>query len=167
LDLVALATIADLQPVLKANRTLVKYGFEVLNRLERPGIAALAEVARLKPGTLDSFAAGWILGPRINAVGRIKRGIEALRLLCTLNMTQARHLAHLLDSANLERRALTLHTFDHAKGLVGDREGMIVVYHDSWHEGIIGLVAGKIVEEYGRPAIVIAQGKEFSKGSAR
>ncbi len=167
LDLVAIATIADLQPVLGVNRSLVKYGFEVLNLLQRPGITALVEVAGLKPGALGTYAAGWVLGPRINAVGRIKHGIEALRLLCTTDLTKARQLAQVLNQANTERKALTVHTFDHAKDLVDGEEGLIVVYHDSWHEGIIGLVAGKIVEEYGRPAIVIAKGKEFSKGSAR
>jgi single-stranded-DNA-specific exonuclease len=167
LDLVAIATVADLQPLLGVNRSLVKEGFKVLNKLDRPGLAALVEVAGLKPGNLGSYAVGWVLGPRINAVGRVRQGIEALRLLCTPNLTQARHLAHVLNLANAERQELTVHTFDHAKGLVEDGDGLIVVYHDSWHEGIIGLVAGKIVEEYGRPAVVISKGKEFSKGSAR
>lgn len=166
LDLVAIATVADLQPLLGANRALVKAGFEVLNKRERPGLAALEEIAGLK-GELGSYAAGWVLGPRINAVGRIKHGIEALRLLCTPNRIQALQLAQVLNQANAERQALTVHTFDYAKGLVEDGDGLIVVYHDSWHEGIIGLVAGRIVEGYGRPAIVVSQGKEFSKGSAR
>jgi len=167
LDLVAIATVADLQPVLGANRALVKHGFEVLNRLERPGLAALVEAAGLRPGALGTYAAGWVLGPRINAVGRVKHGIEALRLLCTSDLTKARQLAQVLNRANAERRALTAHTFDHARGLVNGKEGLIVVHHDQWHEGVIGLVAGKIVEEYGRPAVVIAKGKDFSKGSAR
>jgi single-stranded-DNA-specific exonuclease len=167
LDLVAVATVADLQPLLEANRSLTKTGFAILNKLERPGLAALAAVAGLKPGTLGSYAAGWVFGPRINAVGRLKHGIEALRLLCTANPTQAQQLAQVLNRVNTERQELTVHTFDHAKGLVTEGDGLIVVYDDSWHEGIIGLVAGKIVEEYGRPAVVISQGKEFSKGSAR
>ena len=167
LDLVAIATVADMQPLNGANRSLVRQGFEVLGRLERPGLAALAEVARLKKGSLDSYAAGWVLGPRINAVGRMAHAIEALRLLCTNNLTRARELAHLLDSANAKRRTLTVDTLDHAKELVDDEDGLIVVYHDDWHEGIIGLVAGRLVEEYGRPAVVIAKGSEFSKGSAR
>jgi len=167
LDLVAIATIADLQPLLGANRALARTGFEVLNKLERPGLSALADIAGLKPGTLGSYAAGWVFGPRINAVGRLKHGIEALRLLCTTDPTRARQLAQVLNRVNTERQELTVHTFDHAKGLVEEGDGLIVVYHDSWHEGIIGLVAGKIVEEYGRPAVVVSQGKEFSKGSAR
>src|SRR3990172_8146248 len=167
LDLVAIATIADLQPLLGANRALARTGFEVLNKLERPGLSALADIAGLKPGTLGSYAAGWVFGPRINAVGRLKHGIEALRLLCTTDPTRAHQLAQVLNRVNTERQELTVHTFDHAKGLVEGEEGLIVIHHDSWHEGIIGLVAGKIVEEYGRPAIVISQGKDFSKGSAR
>jgi len=174
LDLVAIATIADLQPLLGANRSLVKYGFEVLNQNKRPGLAALLEVAGLRPGNLGSYAAGWILGPRINAIGRLKQGIEALRLLCTQDEIKARELAHLLEAANIKRQSLTEEMYNHAKGLVVDGstgspqgEGLIVLYHDSWHEGIIGLVAGKLVEEYGRPAVVIAKGEEFSKGSAR
>ncbi|GMR19290.1 MAG: single-stranded-DNA-specific exonuclease RecJ [Patescibacteria group bacterium] len=167
LDLVAIATVADLQPLLGANRSLAAHGFRVLNQAKRPGLVALAEVSRLKFGSLGSYAAGWVLGPRINAVGRMKHGIEALRLLCTPNLTKARELAHLLDSANTERKALTLDMFDHAKKLVGGKAGLIVVYHDSWHEGVIGLVAGKLVEEFGRPSVVIARGDGFSKGSAR
>uniref|UniRef100_A0A832DUT4 Single-stranded-DNA-specific exonuclease RecJ n=1 Tax=candidate division WWE3 bacterium TaxID=2053526 RepID=A0A832DUT4_UNCKA len=167
LDLVAIATIADLQPLLGANRALVKRGFEVLNELQRPGLAALVEAAGLKPGGLGSYAAGWVLGPRINAAGRVHHGIEALRLLCTSDPTKARQLAQLLNSANAQRQTLTMHAFDSAKGLVNGGDDLIVVYHDRWHEGVIGLVAGKIVEEYGRPAIVIAKGEEFSKGSAR
>src|SRR3989344_3701016 len=167
LDLVAIATVADLQPLLGANRSLVRSGFEVLNRLERPGLLALAEIAGLKQGTLGSYAAGWVFGPRINAVGRLKHGIEALRLLCTTDPTRAHQLAQVLNRVNTERQELTVHTFDHAKGLVEEGDGLIVVYHDSWHEGIIGLVAGRIVEEYGRPASAVSQGKDFSKGSAR
>jgi single-stranded-DNA-specific exonuclease len=191
LDLVAIATVADLQPLLGVNRGLVKYGFEVLNRNKRPGLAALAEVAGLKPGNLGSYAAGWVLGPRINAIGRIGLpsgatadtggptklslafggGMEALRLLCTQDEVKARQLAHLLEKANKERRALTVETFNHAKGLLDQSScpagQLVVLYHDSWHEGIIGLVAGKLVEECGRPAVVIAKGEEFSKGSAR
>jgi len=177
LDLVAIATVADLQPLLGANRSLAKYGFEVLNRSARPGLAALAEVAGLKLGNLGSYAAGWVLGPRINAVGRMGRveksgfssdgAIEALRLLCTQDLSKARELAHLLNAANAERRALTADMFDHAKCLVNGGEGLIVVFHEDWHEGIIGLVAGKLVEACGRPAVVIARGEEFSKGSAR
>lgn len=174
LDLVAIATVADLQPLLGANRSLVKHGFEVLNQNKRPGLAALLEVAGLKPGNLGSYAAGWILGPRINAIGRLKQGIEALRLLCTQDEIKARELAHLLEATNIKRQSLTEEIYNHAKGLVTDGsasspqgEGLIVLYHDSWHEGIIGLVAGRLVEEYGRPAVVIAKGEEFSKGSAR
>jgi len=167
LDLVAIATIADLQPLLGVNRSLVKYGFEILNQNKRPGLAALLEVAGLKPGNLGSYAAGWILGPRINAIGRLKQGIEALRLLCTQDEIKARELAHLLEAANVKRQSLTEEIYNHAKGLVTEGDNLIVLYHDSWHEGIIGLVAGKLVEEYGRPAVVIAKGEEFSKGSAR
>jgi single-stranded-DNA-specific exonuclease len=97
----------------------------------------------------------------------MEHALEALRLLCTGDRTRARELAYLLDSANAQRRVLTEETFDRAKELVEGEEGLIVVYDESWHEGIIGLVAGRLVEEYNRPAVVIARGEEFSKGSAR
>ena len=166
LDLVAIATIADLQPVLGANRALMKRGFEVLNRLERPGLAALAEVSRLKRGALSSYAAGWVLGPRINAVGRMGQGIEALRLLCTPKPTRARELAHILGKANQERKDVTEEIVEDARRKV-NKKGLIVVYEDGWHEGVIGLVASKLVGEFARPAVVISKGDGFSKGSAR
>lgn len=166
LDLVAIATIADLQSLLGANRSLVRAGLEVLNKAQRPGIAALIKVASLKPGGIGSWGVGWVLAPRINAIGRMEKGIEALRLLLTKNEVEAGGLAHKLDEANVRRHALTVDTLEHAKTLVADGE-LIVVYDDSWHEGIIGLVAGRLVEEYGRPAVVIAKGEKFSKGSAR
>lgn len=166
LDLVALATIADLQELLGANRSLVRAGLEILNRAKRPGIAALIRVASLHPREIGSWEIGWVIAPRINAIGRMEKGIEALRLLLTKNEVEAGGLAHKLDQANVKRHALTVDTLEHAKTLVADGE-MIVVYDDSWHEGIIGLVAGRLAEEYGRPAVVIAKGEKFSKGSAR
>jgi len=173
LDLVAIATVADMQPLTGANRSLVKEGFKVLNRLERPGLAALVEASHLEKGSLGSYAAGWILGPRINAVGRageisggLTLNLEALRLLCTNNITQARELAHVLSAANLKRRSLTESVMEAALTKV-EGKGLIVVFEDGWHEGVIGLVAGRLVTEYGRPAVVIAKGEEFSKGSAR
>jgi single-stranded-DNA-specific exonuclease len=186
LDLVAIATVADLQPLTGANRILASHGFEVLNRNDRPGLAALVESAGLKPGDLGSYAAGWVLGPRINAVGRIggkadsgEGAIEALRLLCASSVAKARELAQLLESANKKRQVLTAEIFDQARSLVGSSmscpsDQLIVVYDDDWHEGVIGLVAGKLAEECGRPAVVIAKGDEscpsgrrVSKGSAR
>lgn len=166
LDLVATATIADLEPLLGADRSLVVAGLKVLNAGERPGFAALIEVASLKTRTIGGWEVGWIIAPRINAIGRMEKGIDALRLLLTEDPVRAGGLAHLLDQANVRRHALTVDTFEHAKTLVSDGE-LIIVYHDSWHEGIIGLVAGRLVEEYGRPAIVIAQGEKVSRGSAR
>jgi len=166
LDLVALAVIADLQPVVGANRILLKAGFKVLNRLKRPGLASLAKSAGLQSGSLGSYAAGWVLGPRLNAAGRLKDGMEALRLLSTKNFPQAKELADSLGAANTERKKITDEIAKEARLQVGE-EGPIVVHSENWHEGVIGLVAGLLVREYGRPAIVISQGEEFSKGSAR
>jgi len=166
LDLVAIATIADIQSLLGANRSLVRAGLEILNKAQRPGIAALTRVASLKLGEIGSWGVGWVLAPRINAIGRMEKGIEALRLLLTKNEVEAGGLAHKLDEANVRRHALTVDTLEHAKTMVVDGE-IIVVYDDSWHEGIIGLVAGRLVEEYGRPAVVIAKGEKISRGSAR
>ncbi|MEX1061823.1 MAG: single-stranded-DNA-specific exonuclease RecJ [Patescibacteria group bacterium] len=166
LDLVALAVIADLQPVVETNRILLKSGFAVLNRLKRPGLAALAESAGIKSGSLGSYAAGWVLGPRLNAAGRLKDGADALRLLCTKNLAQAKELADSLGAANQERKKITDEITAEARNQVS-AEGPIVVHSLGWHEGVIGLVAGQLVREFGRPAIVISAGEEFSKGSAR
>ena len=172
LELAALATVADLVPLLGPNRSLVKHGFEVLNKTERPGLRALYNLAGIdKVGT---YEIGYIIGPRINASGRVENALTALRLLCTRDLQKAREYAQILDRTNRERQAMTEEMTLHAVGVQNQKskiknqnERIIVIEHESYHQGVIGLIAGKLVEKYYLPAIVISKGESLSKASAR
>jgi single-stranded-DNA-specific exonuclease len=169
LDLVAIGSLADQLPLLGPNRSLVKRGLELLNRTKRPGVLALFNEAGIEPGTINTYVVGFVIAPRINAMGRLKHAIDSLRLLCTKSESKARDLASHLSETNKERQRIVQKVLLHAKTQALKREGkrVIIVAHDSYHEGVIGLVASKLVEEFYRPAIVISQGKSLSKASAR
>lgn len=166
LELAALATIADLVPLLGANRAIVKIGLEKLARTRRPGIKALIKNAGIA-GSVGTYEIGHILAPRINAMGRIEHGINSLRLLCAKNQNQADQLAKLLSKTNTRRQDLTVAAVTHAHDLVDKQMLVGVVFHQSWHEGVIGLVASRLVEAYHKPMVVISKGEVYSKGSAR
>lgn len=172
LDLVTLATIADLLPLTGHNRTLVTHGLKELNRTDRPGLKALINESGLSYGDIGVYEVGHVISPRINAVGRLAHALEALRLLCTKNAIRAQRLAHKLSLANRERQELTAKALLHAKSTLGSHLGVseskLLFLHDAdYNQGIIGLVAGKLVEEYYRPTIVISRGEVVSKASAR
>ena len=170
LDLVTIGTIADMVPLLGPNRYLVKYGLKILQKTKRPGLLALYDFAGLKKEAIDTFEVSYIIGPRLNAVGRMDDPMEALRLICTPNEAKAINLAQNINQKNEERKSLTEKMTIYARGLwlKGDqKESLIFIDHDSFHEGVTGLVAGKLMDEFYRPAIIIARGEKFSKGSAR
>lgn len=169
LDLTALATIADLQPLTGLNRQLVKQGLPLLSKPQRLGIKALKEVAGLLEKEVGVYEAGWFLSPRLNASGRLEDALDSLRLLCSLSEEQVRDLAKKLSKINTERQQKTGEMVEHAQeALLETKEKkIIVVANESYHEGLIGLVAGKLVQKYYRPAVVISCGPEFCKGSAR
>jgi len=170
LDLVAIASVTDMVPLLKANRSLVKYGVEALRETERIGLLSLFNFANLNRGTIGVYEIGFIIGPRLNASGRVEDPMESLRLLCTLSENRAISLAQRIDQKNKERQSLTKKTVLHARGLylAEEKKGnLIFIAHESYQEGIIGLVAGKLMEEFYKPAIVVSKGGEFSRASAR
>lgn len=169
LDLVAIGTIADVLTLLGPNRSFTVHGLKVLNKTERPGLKSLFEEARIKPGTVGSFQVGYFIGPRINAMGRLKHGIESLRLLCFRRDENAKPQAYLLGKTNQERQKIEDDVILHAKNLIEGSEiqKVVVVAHESYHEGVIGLAASRIVEAYHRPAIVISKKGETSRASAR
>ncbi len=170
LDLVTIGTIADMVPLLGPNRYLVKYGLKILQKTKRPGLLALYDFAGLKKEAIDTFEVSYIIGPRLNAVGRMDDPMEALRLICTPNEAKAINLAQNINQKNEERKSLTEKMTIYARGLwlKGDqKESLIFIDHDSFHEGVTGLVAGKLMDEFYRPTIIIARGEKFSKGSAR
>ena len=179
LELVALSVICDIIPLLGINRSLAKFGLEALNRTSRPGLLALMHSANIFPSpefrrgdrgeVITSYHAGFIVGPRLNAMGRLEHAIDSLRLLCTTNPDKAASLARSLGDTNRSRQDLTLSAFTHAQTLIDENNlpPLIIVADTSYDEGIIGLIAGKLAEKYHRPAIAIAIGESISKGSAR
>lgn len=166
LELAALATIADLVPLISGNRSIVKIGLETLAKTKRPGILALMKSAKIATG-IGTYEIGHILAPRINAMGRIEHGLDSLRLLCAKNQKQADELASLLSKTNTRRQDLTTKAVSSALDMVKADMLIGVVSHADWHEGVIGLVASRLVEAYHRPMIAISIGSQLSKGSAR
>ena len=166
LELVAIATIADLVPMVSANRTIVKIGLEKMEKTKRPGIKALIKTSGIND-KVGTFEVGFILAPRINAMGRIESGMDSLRLLCARTEQQAEELAGLLSKTNNRRQTLTAKAIESALGMVNKEDAVGVVVHDEWHEGIIGLVASRLVETHKKPMVVISRRETVSKGSAR
>ncbi|RPI95914.1 MAG: single-stranded-DNA-specific exonuclease RecJ, partial [Chloroflexi bacterium] len=172
LDLVALGTVADLAPLDRAeNRELVRRGLEVLNRAQRPGIYELLQVARVEPGRINTTSIGFMLGPRINAAGRLDSAMIAYQLLSTRDITMAGQLAQQLQDLNLRRQTLTLEAVEIARGraLVGQSDDLPLIFDagPEYLPGIVGLVAGRLCEEFYRPAVVVELGETESRGSAR
>lgn len=173
LELAAIGTIADMVPLVGANRAIAKYGLAAINTTKRVGLEALMVDAGLTKGALDVYAVSHMLAPRLNAMGRLEHAMDALRLLCTKQKDKAMLLALKLGMTNRDRQKLTEETLIHAlKGLTLPKQGetlrkLVFVVHSSYNPGVIGLVAGKLVEEYYRPAIVVSQGEVYSKASAR
>jgi single-stranded-DNA-specific exonuclease len=174
LDLVALGTVADVVPLTGVNRALVRQGLVVMQQRGNPGLAALADVARLRepPG---AYHLGFMLGPRVNAGGRVGQADLGARLLASDDPHEVGALAVRLDEFNAERRAIEREVLDQAiariEGLYGpDRKGLpaaLVVESEGWHIGVIGIVASRLVERYGRPAFVIGMDGGVGKGSGR
>jgi single-stranded-DNA-specific exonuclease len=169
LDLVALATVADVMPLVGHNRVLVKAGLKILKSNKRLGLDALISESGLQASRLSSTNLGFHLGPRINAAGRLDDATLALKLLLSNDESEAKALAHMLNNANLERRALEEETVLEACALISElypRElpfGLVLA-KESWHPGVVGIVASRIAEKYHRPTIIIG---EEGKGSGR
>lgn len=170
LELVALATIADLVPLVGANRTLAKFGLEELRKTKRVGLLELFKDAAIAKEEISVYEVGHMIAPRLNAMGRLDYAMDSLRLLCTTDKKRAQALAEKLGLTNKERQELTietsLHASDQAQNLYKTQK-LLFVSHETYQPGVIGLVAGKLVEEYYRPAIVVSKGEVYSKASAR
>jgi single-stranded-DNA-specific exonuclease len=170
LELATLGTIADLVPLTGANRAIVREGLKYLSRTKRKGLLALFEESGSDPTTIGVYQVGHVIGPRLNATGRMESAMDSLRLLCTKDTNRAYQLAAMLGKTNRERQQVMFQATEHASLAVKGRETLkklLVVSHDSYPEGVIGLVAGRLVEEYYRPSIVISRGEKVSKGSVR
>ncbi len=172
LDLVALATVADLVPLNTENRTLVRFGLRVLRRTENEGLRALIERAGIAEGPIDSGQVGYRLGPRINAVGRMADAKTALELLLTADAERAGSLAEELEEQNgkrqdEERRTLEAVLEHLAERFDPERHFGLVVDGEGWHPGVIGIVASRVVERLHRPTVLVARDGEAGRGSAR
>ena len=171
LDLVALGTVCDVVPLTGANRALVTQGLKVLAERGNVGLAALADVAGIdeKPG---AFHCGYVLGPRVNAGGRVGEASLGARLLATEDKAEGRRIAEQLDRFNAERRDIENQVLDRALAQVErqpeqDRRGLIIAAGEGWHAGVIGIVASRLKERYNLPALVIALDRGVGKGSGR
>jgi single-stranded-DNA-specific exonuclease len=171
LDFVAIGTVADMMPLQGANRSLVRRGLERLNRTERPGLEALISQAGLQPGSVDAAAISFRIAPRINAAGRLSHAKLAYRLLRTTDPAQAFTWTSELEDLNQQRRSLTLSAQKEAERQVADEASadpkLIVAASPDFRSGVVGLVAGKLAEQFYRPALVIEEGETESRGSAR
>lgn len=170
LDLIALATIADLVPLRGENRSLARAGLRALARTSKPGLRALMAVARVDPSRVDERAVGFGLAPRLNAAGRLYRADAALELILTGDTMRANQIAQELDRANSERRLLERRIRIEAEAQISERpEGRSahVLWGEGWHAGVIGIVASRLVESHGRPVVMIALDGERGRGSGR
>ena len=167
LQFVAIATICDLLPLLGLGRAFVYEGFKLLNKTTNLGILALVNESGINLGNIGSYEVGYIIGPRLNAMGRLEHAIDSLRLLCTKDPNKAKRLAKLLSETNTQRQKQTIDAIEQARMQIDVQKKIYVLVNDKWSAGIIGLVAGRITEEYYRPTIAISLGQTVSKGSAR
>ena len=169
LDLVALGTVCDVVPLAGLNRALVAQGIKVARRNANPGLAALAAVAGINE-PLDAYHLGFVLGPRVNAGGRVGAADLGARLLSTDDSMLAADLARRLDEYNRERRDIEAHTLEAAIATVeGVAQSPVLVFaaEENWHPGVIGIVAARLKERYERPACVVALAEGVGKGSGR
>ena len=167
LALCALGIVGDVMPVVGKARGFIKYGIEELKKTTRPGLVAIFENTGLDSQRIGTYEIGYIINPRINAKGRMEHAIESLRLLCTKDKNKAAELAKKMEISNQERQSLLDGTVEQAKALYVSSNKLIFLADESFHFGVIGLVAGKLVEEFYRPAIVVSKGETYSKASAR
>src|SRR3989339_2006989 len=185
LALASIGTIADLVPLTGPSRSVVKYGLEAFPKIKRFGIKHILKQAGIEDKKITPYEVGFMIAPRINAIGRLEHAIDALRLLCTNDEKKAYDLAHKIGNVNIERQEMVEKAVEEAREMlaktsaVKNRENkeqtaevnktakIIILVSDKWHEGIIGLIASKIAEEFYRPTLVLTKTGDHYKGSAR
>ena len=172
IDFTTLATTADIVPLVGENRILTKIGLERINTSPRPGMQALIESSGTSPGKITSGQIVFVLSPRINAVGRMGDASRAVQLLTSDDKDTATKLAQVLEEENRTRRKIDEDTFAQAQKLVDTMATLqsgpaIVLHHEEWHPGVIGIVASRLVEKYYRPSIMMTTVDGVAKGSAR
>ena len=171
LDLVALATVADLAPLRGENRVFVKYGLKLMSETTNPGLRALIRASGLDGKPLTAGRIGFILAPRLNAVGRLGNAMRGVELLLTDDAGEANEIARELEELNQRRQSLDRSTLDEAMRIVDtvdlDETYGLVIAKQGWHAGVIGIVASRIVEQLSRPVVMVALEGDTGKGSGR
>lgn len=169
MDLVALATVTDMSPMIGENRYLVNKGLKELNTSSRPGIQEMVSLTGLRPGELDSDDISWVLGPRLNAAGRLDSASTSYRLLTTRSTEEARQLAQELEGRNAERQKLSSEVLEHARQRLVDKLHLplLLVGDGSYSVGVIGPVAGRLLDEFYRPVVIVSLAADLCKGSCR
>ncbi|MFQ6039286.1 MAG: single-stranded-DNA-specific exonuclease RecJ [Candidatus Poribacteria bacterium] len=173
LDLVSLGTVVDVASLIDENRILAKFGLEELNKRERVGIRALCDVAGHESGKeITSYTLGFLLGPRLNAAGRLDTAHKVVELLTTESYEDALNIARELDSENQQRQEIERKILEHAKDKIKtyvdlDKEKALVLADEEWHRGVIGIVASRLVDAYYRPTLLIALEGSEGHGSGR
>ena len=169
LDLAMLGTVCDIMPLVDENRAIVRLGLEQLRKTENHGLKALLKVCGINSENIQSFHIGYVLGPRLNAAGRLGDATDSVRLLTTKSESKALKLAEKLDRLNKKRQVLTQEFLIKAEKII-DKEKKKKVYFvvgEEWPEGIVGLIAGNLTNKYNRPVLVATKIKKVLKGSAR
>ena len=171
LDVVALGTVTDMGPLIGENRVLVTHGLKALNAAQRPGVRALIQAAGMTPGRVTSTDISFGLGPRLNASGRIDNARLSYELLLADEFETAQRLAHELNLQNRQRQELSKTVHEQAsaqiQALGKQKQRLIILDGTDYPAGVVGLVAARLVEEYGRPTVLIERGERWSRGSAR
>jgi len=172
LDLVSLGTIADIAPLLGENHIIAKYGLKEISRTDKAGLKALKTIAGIREREVTVTDVGFLIGPRINAAGRLGDADEAVRLLTTSDEAEALEIARYLDSENKKRQLIQDDILKEVRAMINEqcsreKDSAIVLSSSNWHQGVIGIVASKLVEEYYKPTILISIDGEYGKGSAR
>ena len=167
LDLVALATVTDIMPLLEENRVFVYYGLKQLNEKPRIGIQKLCEASKVEPKDLDTYHLGFLIGPRINVSGRIGDPLKAVKLLISHDEKTCSDIAYELNGLNYQRQEMTKESLEKAEKEVNTEDRILIYFDKDIHEGIVGLVAGKLQEKFNIPSLVITELEGELRGSAR
>lgn len=173
LPLAALGTIADVVPLIGENRVLTHFGLRLIKQTPLVGLRALIDASNLGDEKIDSERVGFVLAPRLNACGRMGHAAEAVRLLTEASDDEAMSIARQLTQHNIERQTVERRIFEHAArmaedcGMTAEDRRAIVLAHESWHPGVVGIVCSRLVERFGRPAILLNRSNTICKGSAR
>src|SRR5699024_338997 len=172
LDLVAVSTASDIVPIVDENRILMSEGLKRINEEPRTGLKALLDIIKMEPGFIDTSNIVFSIGPRINAAGRMGDAEQAVQLLVAENRAEAKAHAHKLEAVNQKRRKADQKATNEANNIISedynlDSAAAIILHQQSWHLGVVGIVASRLVDAYHRPAILFSSVNGLLKGSAR